>query len=376
MDGCVLALFFLVLPHHDNVLSYFITGSGGTNNYNKECLQLLRDDMATPRKPSKKGLAPSKSNRAIHKQQVSRPSTVQSGATQYCDTQEDGDDVSKASIISFRDAIAGSQEHPRSLVIVNPSNDGQDTPLQQFLEEKKAIAENLKPRDCVTVIVGLYKKIWREKEQSRSKVADFTQRLDDIQPKLDSSKEEKASLRKKLDAALIKLRDANTNDCNVLLPVNKELTALIETKTKNILWGMVKFIQGPKEEMVAAKLLVKYADKLPEVHTASKAARSALANTYKGTIRKAIFQRRNYVAAEHKKAMLKRYKEKGSMPTVAQLIKCLQRDITNEDDFEVFEFYWDELLPKQVGSLVWSKEIRYYRTLRGACPRPSPDKFP
>ena len=121
---------------------------------------------------------------------------------------------------------------------------------------------------CYTVIVGLYEKIWREKEQSCSKVADFNQRLDDIQLKLDSSKEEKACLQKKLDAAVIKLHDSNTNDCNVLLPVNKEPTANFETKTKTILWGMVKFIQGPKEEMVAAKLLVKYADKLPYKITA------------------------------------------------------------------------------------------------------------
>ena len=133
-----------MLLHQDNVLSYFITGSGGTNNYNKECLQLLCDDMATPRKPSKKGLAPSKSNHAIHKQQFSRPSTVQSGDTPYGATQEDGDDASKTSISSFHDAIAGAQD-PCIPVIVNPSNDyshGEHTALKLYLEEKKALPRN------------------------------------------------------------------------------------------------------------------------------------------------------------------------------------------------------------------------------------------
>ena len=34
-----------------------------------------------------------------------------------------------------------------------------------------------------------------------------------------------------------------------------------------------------------------------------------------------------------------------------------------DEDFEIFEFYWDELLTKQVGSCIWSKEVRRYKTI-------------
>ena len=96
---------------------------------------------------------------------------------------------------------------------------------------------------------------------------------------------------------------------------------------------MVKFINNSKEEMMAAKTLARYAPQFFKEHAETKEARQALLNTYKGTIRRAIFARRNYVAAEHKKAMLKRFKEKGSMPSVAQLVQCLKREIVTETDF-------------------------------------------
>jgi hypothetical protein len=54
------------------------------------------------------------------------------------------------------------------------------------------------------------------------------------------------------------------------------------------------------------------------------------------------------------------------MPTVSQLLKCLQRDIASDQDYEIFQFYWEELLPKQVGSCVWSKDVRNYTTISEA----------
>ena len=58
-----------------------------------------------------------------------------------------------------------------------------------------------------------------------------------------------------------KLCHANelSNNDGSLLPINNELKEKIETKTKTILWSMVKFINSSKEEMMAAKTLARYA---------------------------------------------------------------------------------------------------------------------
>ena len=197
---------------------------------------------------------------------------------------------------------------------------------------------------------------------------EFQEKLTKVEGELIVEKAEKNRLQKKLDDAMLKLDHANANS-DVSLPMNKELKELIKAKTKSILWSRVKFIQGPEEEMIAAKMLLGYADKLPKEHLKSKASRKALATTYKLVIRRAIFQQRNYVTAEHKKVMVKRFENKGSMPTVEQLVQCLQRNIKTEDDLEIFEFYWEKLLPKQVGSLMWSKDVRNYNTICGAMRR-------
>ena len=96
---------------------------------------------------------------------------------------------------------------------------------------------------------------------------------------------------------------------------------------------MVKFVQNHEDEHQAALLLVKYA-KIEKHHLNDEAV---FINSYKRTVRRAIFQRRNYVAAEHKKVMVNRFKAcRSSMPTLEQLLKCLRRDITTDEDKEIF----------------------------------------
>ena len=85
-----------------------------------------------------------------------------------------------------------------------------------------------------------------------------------------------------------------------MLPINNKIKK-IETNTKTVLWSMVKLINSSKEEMMAAKTLVRYAPQLLKGSAETKEARGALLNTYKGTIHRAIFAQRNYVAVEHKR---------------------------------------------------------------------------
>ena len=239
---------------------------------------------------------------------------------------------------------------------------GKGHPIDYSLGRKKkpSLADLTQPQ-CVKVIITLQAKLHAYAKQQ----TDFKTQLKMVQARLATVWQEKNDIQKKLDSSHAKLllRGSSANNVDVSLPITKELKELIESQTKTILWGMVKFIQSPEEEMMAAKMLIKCADGLPDDSVATKEDREALANTYKGYIRKAIFQRRNYVAAEHKKVMVKRFMEKGSMPTVHQLLKCLRRQISSDKDYEILEFYWEELLPKQVGSCVWSKEVRNYTTI-------------
>ena len=188
--------------------------------------------------------------------------------------------------------------------------------------------------------------------------------MQEMQQKLTKTEKEKVELEKKLKSAHSKLRVVRAKGNLGATPshVRKDVQDMVESKTKNILWSMVKFIQCQEDMYGAGKLLVKYAD-IEKAHVDTTEKRADFINTYKLTIRKAIFARRNYVAAEHKKVMVKRYKDTKSMPSVASLVKCLKREITSEEDYMIFEFYWEELLPKQVGSLVWSKDVRNYVTI-------------
>jgi hypothetical protein len=54
------------------------------------------------------------------------------------------------------------------------------------------------------------------------------------------------------------------------------------------------------------------------------------------------------------KVMVKRFKEKGSIPP-EELLKCVQRDINTDEDMEIFRLYWEEFLCKQVGEVEWEK---------------------
>ena len=71
-------------------------------------------------------------------------------------------------------------------------------------------------------------------------------------------------------------------------------------------------------------MLLKYADQLLQEHVATNDTCIALVDTYKGTICRAILPEETLLLRSTKKAMMKQFNEKGSMPTVAQLVECLK----------------------------------------------------
>jgi hypothetical protein len=144
------------------------------------------------------------------------------------------------------------------------------------------------------------------------------------------------------------------------IEMDEALLTLIESKAKTILWGFVKFIQDPEEEMNAARCIIKYGD------FADKYCPTKVVEMYRDKIKRAIFCKRNYTTAKSKKFYVKNWKNGKPTLTVQDLKKCLKRHIETETDMGIFMMYWEEYLPKQVGAQEWDKKVRYYATTSDA----------
>jgi hypothetical protein len=188
-----------------------------------------------------------------------------------------------------------------------------------------------------------------------------------IQDELKKIRAERDELQKKLqrtikNKAMTRERVGRKHSAHEM---DKALLTLIESKAKTILWGFVKFIQDPEEEMNAARCLIKYGD-FADKYCPTKESKMEVAEMYRDRIKRAIFCKRNYTTAESKKFYVKNWKNGKPTLTVQDLKECLKRNIVTETDMEKFMMYWEEYLPKQVGAQEWDKNRRYYDTISDA----------
>lgn len=190
--------------------------------------------------------------------------------------------------------------------------------------------------------------------------------IEALQDELEKSAEDRAHLEKKL-AKAIKNKEALRAKGRKVLNNEQEkvLLDIIEAKTKTVLWGLVKFIQSPEEELQAARYLIKFGD-IPTHYCPTKEDKLELAHSFSDKIKRCIFAKRNYTTAEEKKYYVKMWKAGKPTLTVQDLQKCLERKIESDDDMAKFMLYWEEYLPKQVGAQEWDKNTRYYVTISQA----------
>jgi hypothetical protein len=265
-----------------------------------------------------------------------------------------------------------------------------DLQMQEILDKQSEKDKKLKHQARLPLITELQKDLyvlnkkysslgvkWAKAEkdlvQERQKASDLketvkalNQEMADVDKELKIAKSERALLQKKLDVAVKKLEEQRSKGKGRYVEVNNELKDVVDQKTKTILWGIVKFIQSPTEEIAAAKKLLKHGDLPKNCVGDDPQSKEDFVTTYKVHIKKSIFAKRNYVTAEFKKAYMKRMKEGLRILSVQDLLKCLQRDITTDDDLEMFQLYWEDLLCRQVGAIEWGKNIRYYSTISEA----------
>jgi hypothetical protein len=213
----------------------------------------------------------------------------------------------------------------------------------------------------------------RDLEQERQKASNLQETVKamnkevaNLDKELKIANSERALLQKKLDVAVKKLEEQRSKGKGRYVEINNELKDVVDQKAKTVLWGIVKFIQSPTEEIAAAKKLLKHGDLPKNCVGDDPQSKEDFVTTYKAHIKKSIFAKRNYVTAEFKKAYMKRMKDGLRILSVQDLVKCVQRDITTDDDMEMFQLYWEDLLCRQVGAVEWGKQYRYYSTISEA----------
>ena len=214
-------------------------------------------------------------------------------------------------------------------------------------------------------IVKKAKELQSNNEELNGKNEELQDACENLQEQLEKSQDENVVLQKKLAAAIKSKAALRMKGRKKLADDNEALLNHIVEKSKTVLWGLVKFIQSPEEELDAARFLVKFGD-LPKEYCASKEMKMEIAEMYSDKIKRAIFSKRNYTTAEEKKFYRKMWKAGRSTLTVQDLMMCLQRKIVTDDDMDKFMAYWEDYLPKQVGASEWDRNTRYYTTISKA----------
>ena len=170
------------------------------------------------------------------------------------------------------------------------------------------------------------------------------------------------------------------------IPLNKEMAELIDKKVGSELWRTCKFLASEPQLTRATWLVMKMIPEanalLPPNSDINDAETQAIAEnfkyTYGGTITKKLNNRRNSAQSGIQAAYVKRALKGKFLPTPQQLLHVVKRKglgnpssmkktdprYTSDDDlklnWDIFEFYWDELLPKVAGKQNWGKNMRHY----------------
>jgi hypothetical protein len=152
----------------------------------------------------------------------------------------------------------------------------------------------------------------------------------------------------------------------VVMKVNEEILKQIDDAVKNKLYKIVKFINCTETECKAAVIVLDHI-KLPQMSESPEARASAI-KAYKRPIKQKLFLRKGYVNAEMKKLAFKMLKKNVELPSYESVLKCANRtiDVDDEDEMNLFMWYWEDLLPKMVGAKEWDGSVCYYTTISSA----------
>jgi hypothetical protein len=193
--------------------------------------------------------------------------------------------------------------------------------------------------------------------------------LDFVTAELNKTKEELALAEAKNDTLEIMAKkakkEASAARFRTIMPGKSRencspivLASIINT-VKTVVWGVVKFIQSPKDLYMCCKLVIAWGD-IPKELIKTKEMKQTFIEEHSEIIKKALFEKRSYVSSEEKKYYVKCWDEDKPTLTVEDLIMCLQRKIVTKADMVKFKLYWSHYLCKVVGASEWKDNVKYY----------------
>jgi hypothetical protein len=296
-------------------------------------------------------------------------STTWDPSANHSDSSGSGDDSAppaEAPPLSAKARIAATRKKVAAAKVQWELEDKTKKKDQLFQELIVVKQNNMIAEHNYQTVLGHKETILAKAKEQKAEIIELKGTCQDLQAQLQKSQAETMALKKKLDTAIKSKAALRVKGRSKLCPDDNEtLLNLIELKAKTVLWGLVKFIQSPEEELDAAKYLVRYGE-LPREHCANKEMRAELAEMYSDKIKRAVFNKRNYTTAEEKKFYVKMWKANKPTLTVQDLLMCLRREIVSDEDMTKFQMYWEDYLPKQVGATEWDRNTRYYATISKA----------
>ena len=233
---------------------------------------------------------------------------------------------------------------------------------KEFMAKMKVNDDKLPQDRMRNMVTVLRSKLFISRMNLRLSKAEIV----DLQAELDKMKEREAILLSDRKA----LQDQRVQDVTrsnaALLRMCNDQRKKARSIAKEELWRLRKFISCDKELDWCADYVLKRMGL--EGYEKDSEAYWSWIETYKKTIKKGLFERRNYVTSELKKVVFEVLKLGKTPPTLATIVKCATRNIDpeNKEDMENFMWYWETILPKMVGKSNWGDKNCYYSTISKA----------
>jgi hypothetical protein len=160
-----------------------------------------------------------------------------------------------------------------------------------------------------------------------------------------------------------------------------QMEVFIKAGIKKDLWRGVKMAYGEKQQREVAALCLKVLNLSDFKGNSLDVKKRVIAwiDTYFGVVTKEINEHRGYVQTQIRGFVLKYMQaNNGYFPPSELLLACLERkiDLNNEDQVQVFELYWDNLLSKAAGNKHdWSPAHSHYVRITDGAPPNNPNSL-
>ena len=217
------------------------------------------------------------------------------------------------------------------------------------------------------------------KSKSQQEKEAMQKRIAELEQKNQQFEKDNAELKKKSATSsdsIVPRLGKKKNDESV-----KQLKKLIKGALKHKFWRNLKYFprKSKEEKMITTKIVVEVSDQIVGWDNMSSNQKEAFVLEALPLTASVLNDLRNYIISRIKKACEEWWTGHGKkLPSLDRVVACMKREIDPEKsaDYEIMEWYWDNLLVKSVGnSNDWNAAKRYYSTISKAAPEEAPTQL-